>query len=83
MSKMTKLKKPIKRGEKEITSINLQEPNSGSLRGLELMAIMRMDVTQVRKLTARISDITEPEFDMLCPADIASVSADVVGFFME
>lgn len=83
MAKMTKLKKPIKRGEKEITSINLQEPNSGSLRGLELMAIMRMDVTQVRKLTARISDITEPEFDMLCPADIASVSADVVGFFME
>lgn len=83
MAKVTELKKPITRGEKEITSINLQEPNSGSLRGLELMAIMRMDVTQVRKLTARISDITEAEFDMLCPADIASVSADVVGFFME
>lgn len=83
MAKVTELKKPIKRGENEITSINLQEPNSGSLRGLELMAIMRMDVTQIRKLTARISDITEAEFDTLCPADIASVCADVVGFFME
>ncbi|MAD77566.1 MAG: phage tail protein [Rheinheimera sp.] len=83
MAKVTELKKPIKRGEKEITSINFQEPNSGSLRGLELMAIMRMDVTQVRKLVPRISDITEAEFDTLCPADLASVCADVVGFFME
>jgi len=83
MATVTTLKKPIKRGDKEISEINLQEPNSGSLRGLELMAIMRMDVTQIRKLTARISDITEAEFDTLCPSDIASVSADVVGFFME
>lgn len=83
MAKVTELKKPIKRGDKEITSINFQEPNSGSLRGLELMAIMRMDVTQIRKLTPRISDITESEFDQLGPADLASVCADVVGFFME
>lgn len=83
MATVTTLKKPIKRGDKEITEINLQEPNSGSLRGLELMAIMRMDVTQIRKLTARISDITEAEFDTLGPSDIASISADVVGFFME
>jgi len=82
MATETELKNPIKRGSKEIKKITMQEPTSGTLRGLEVMALVRMDVTQVRTLVPRISNITEAEFDQLGPADIASVCADVASFFM-
>lgn len=82
-NKVTTLKRPIKRGDTEITEVVLREPNAGSLRGLEMMAIVRMDITQIRTLVPRISNITANEFDELAPADLASLCADCAGFFME
>lgn len=77
------LKKPLKRGDIEITEINLREPETGSLRGLEMFSILRMDVNTHRQLVPRISDITANEFDMLKPSDLVAVQTEVVGFFTE
>lgn len=82
-SKTVELKRALKRGETEIKQLTLREPKSSELRGLEMMAIVRMDITQIRTLVPRISDITTNEFDMLSPSDLASVCADVASFFME
>ncbi|HBC3836235.1 TPA: phage tail assembly protein [Vibrio parahaemolyticus] len=77
------LKKPLKRGDNEITEINLREPDTGSLRGLEMFSILRMDINTHRQLVPRISDITANEFDMLKPSDLVAVQTEVVGFFTE
>lgn len=77
------LKKPLKRGENEIAEINLREPDTGSLRGLEMFSILRMDINTHRQLVPRISDITANEFDMLKPSDLVAVQTEVVGFFTE
>ncbi|MCC3798269.1 phage tail assembly protein [Vibrio parahaemolyticus] len=82
MSKVM-LKKPIKRGDDEITEINLREPDTGSLRGLEMFSILRMDINTHRQLVPRISDINANEFDMLKPSDLVAVQTEVVGFFTE
>ncbi|CAH0531143.1 phage tail assembly protein [Vibrio hippocampi] len=77
------LKKSLKRGDNEITEINLREPDTGSLRGLEMFSILRMDINTHRQLVPRISDITANEFDMLKPSDLVAVQTEVVGFFTE
>ncbi|EJB5271314.1 phage tail assembly protein [Vibrio vulnificus] len=77
------LKKPLKRGDNEITEINLREPDTGSLRGLEMFSILRMDINTHRQLVPRISDITANEFDILKPSDLVAVQTEVVGFFTE
>lgn len=82
MSQVT-LKKPLKRGDTEITEINFREPDTGTLRGLEMFSILRMDVNTHRQLVPRISDITANEYDMLKPSDLVAVQTEVVGFFTE
>lgn len=82
MSKVT-LKRPLKRGENDIKEVELSEPNTGSLRGLEMFSILRMDVNTHRTLVPRISNITANEFDMLAPSDLVAVQSEVVSFFTE
>lgn len=77
-----KLGKPIKRGDSEITELNLRRPDSGSLRGLAVTDIMRMDVDALADITPRIcTEITKAEFMELDPYDIAQVGQELVGFF--
>ena len=80
MTKIT-LKHAIKRGDEEITEINLREPDTGALRGLEIFSVLRMDVNTHRNLIPRISDITTNEFDKLRPADLLNLQTEVVSFF--
>lgn len=77
------LKHPIKRGDAEITEVDIREPETGSLRGLEMFSILRMDVNTHRQLVPRISTLTANEFDMLKPSDLVAVQTEVVGFFTE
>lgn len=81
--KTVTLNNPISRGDNEITEVTLREPKSGELRGLELFAVLRMDITAHRTLVPRISNITAPEFDALGAKDLAIVTNEVVSFFME
>ncbi len=77
------LNTPLKRGEEEISQIELREPKSGELRGLELFSVLRMDVTAQRTLVPRISNMTANEFDNLSPVDLVKVMNEVCAFFME
>lgn len=75
------LKKALKRGEDDIKTVELREPDTGSLRGLEMFAVLRMDVNAHRQLIPRISNITANEYDMLKPCDLLSLQTEVVSFF--
>ncbi len=73
---------PIKRGDTEITSIDLRKPRAGELRGVSLYDLVRMDVAAVQTVLPRISTptLTRPEVDAMDPADLFQISAEVAGF---
>jgi hypothetical protein len=77
------LKRPLKRGDTEITEVTFREPGAGELRGLDMFDVIRMNVTAHRTLVPRISNITANEFDVLSPKDLMAVQTEVVAFFME
>lgn len=77
------LKRPIKRGDTEITEVTFREPGAGELRGLDMFDVIRMNVTAHRTLVPRIANITANEFDLLAPKDLMAVQTEVVAFFME
>ena len=82
MSSSITLSKPIKRGDGEITEVALRKPDAGSLRGLTLTDLVRMDVDSLAELTPRLSPITEPEFRQLDPYDIMQVGKAITGFLV-
>ena len=75
-----KLKTPIKRGETEISEIELQEPTVMALQELEVNAVIRGDVAQLVMLLPRITDLTEQEVKSLSFANIAAFSMRIVNF---
>lgn len=77
------LKKPIKIGEIETKEVIFREPCTGSLRGLEMFGVLRMDVNTHRTLVPRISDMDANVFDKLSPRDLLDVQNMVVSFFVE
>ena len=48
--KTVTLETPIKRGDKEITEIQVRKPKAGELRGVSLSALMQMDVNEITKV---------------------------------
>lgn len=79
----TTLHKPITDNGTEVTAITLQRPTSGHLRGLKLLDLAQMDVTQVIKLLPRISRprLSPEAVAELDPVDLMNLSAMVSGFF--
>lgn len=82
MSTSLTLSSPIKRGNEKITEITLRKPDAGSLRGLTLTDLIRMDVDSMAELTPRLSLITEPEFRQLHPYDMMQLGKAITGFLM-
>ncbi|MEH6737919.1 MAG: phage tail assembly protein [Sulfitobacter sp.] len=82
MNKIT-LHAPIKDNGEEITAITLTRPNSGHLRGLKLLDLAQMDVTQVTKLLPRISRprLSPEAVAQIDPIDLMTLSAAISGFF--
>ncbi|CAA0097546.1 Uncharacterised protein [BD1-7 clade bacterium] len=73
---------PLTRGDKTIEQITLRKPDTGSLRGLAISDVMRMDVDTLADLVPRISpDITKGEFLQLDPYDLGEISKSVIDFF--
>lgn len=77
------LKTPIKRGEKEITEIEIREPKAGELRGIKLLDVVQMDATAYAELLPRISQpvLTKDEFNQLSMSDFAQVTTCIAQFF--
>ena len=80
-----KLTRAIKRGETEINSIELIEPNAGSLRGTRLTDLLNGDVDAVVTVLPRISTpaIQKHEIIQLSARDLAMITEEIIVFFME
>jgi len=75
---------PIVRGEQQVTSITLRKPMAGELRGVNLMAIMQMDVAAAITLLPRITApaLTTQEVERMDPADLLQLTSTVTGFLL-
>ncbi len=82
--KTRKLLQPIRRGDTEITSVGLRQPDTGALRGLKLTDVLQMDVNAMCRLLPRISEpaLMPDEVAALPPADLLMLSSEVVSFFV-
>lgn len=78
------LDQPIKRGETEITAVELRRPAAGELRGLNLTDLLQMDVVALQRVLPRVSTpaLTEAEVAALDPADLLQLGATVAGFLL-
>jgi hypothetical protein len=85
LSQTVVLDQPIKRGEQVIESLQLRKPNSGELRGLNLVDIAQMDVSALRTLLPRISipTLTTADIDGMDPADLLACGAEVSDFLLQ
>lgn len=84
MSNTIKLSKPVMRGENEITSITLHEPNAGSLRGISISDLLNLNTDAITKLIPRISDpkLTEQEMQRFGLRDLANMGGAIANFFL-
>lgn len=80
-----KLKKPIVRGETEITEVDIREPKAGELRGLRLNDLLNGDVDAIATVLPRITSpvLQKHEIDALHPVDLANFCGEIMGFFMD
>lgn len=78
------LEKPIKRGEKEITSITLNKPNSGGLRGCSLRGLLDFQTDDIIKVLPRVTEpaLTDAEAARLEPVDLLKLGAVIAGFLL-
>lgn len=84
MNTLITLDTPIKRGDKDITELNLRKPTAGELRGVTLTDLLQMDVQALSRVIPRISDptITEADVARMDPADLVQIGGAVAGFLL-
>lgn len=80
--KLITLEEPIKRGDTEITEIQIRKPKVGELRGVSLSQLMQMDVSELTKIMPRITQptLTAEEIQNMDPADLIQVAIEVAYF---
>jgi hypothetical protein len=84
LQKIVVLDTPIQRGKETITQVTLRKPQSGSLRGTRLQALMDMDVNAMMVVLPRISvpALQSHEINEMDPADLLLLSVEVVTFLL-
>lgn len=78
------LETPFKRGETEITAIELRKPNAGALRGVSLRGLLDFLTDDIVKVLPRITDpaLTDHEAARLDPADLVQMGVVIAGFLL-
>lgn len=76
------LESPIKRGDTEITQVELTKPTAGSLRGVRLADLCQSDVDALLTVLPRITSpsLTKPECNNLDPVDLIALGGKVIVF---
>lgn len=76
------LEAPIKRGESEISQVELIKPNAGALRGVRLSDLAGSDVDSLITVLPRITvpALTKADCNNLDPADLITLAGKVIGF---
>lgn len=67
---------------KTVSEIELVEPNSGHLRGLQLSMVLTQDLDAMFTLIPRISNLTKTDLHKLRAPDLLKVTSAVLGFFV-
>ncbi|WP_218644495.1 phage tail assembly protein [Thiomicrorhabdus cannonii] len=85
MSKTVVVTLPIAQaiGGKEVDKVTLRKPMAGELRGLNMLDLVRMDVTAIGTVLPRISDplISADDFSTLECENLMELASEVAGFF--
>jgi len=78
------LQTPIKRGDNELVSIDVNKPNTGSLRGVNLFDLLQGNTDALIKVIPRVTTpaLTEQEANRLDPADTLKFATEIVGFLV-
>ncbi|MES4611660.1 MAG: phage tail assembly protein [Ewingella sp.] len=73
---------PLKRGDVEISEIQVTKPNAGSLRGIGLAALANADVDALITILPRITypNLTKEECSRLELPDLIALAGKVIGF---
>ena len=76
---------PISRGKTTINTLNLRKPQSGELRGVQLIELLNMDVATLIKILPRITSpgITAPEAAGMDPADLLACGSKISTFLLQ
>ncbi len=76
------LEEPIKRGEMEISQVEIIKPNAGHLRGIGLAALANADVDALTVILPRITlpNLTTQECKSLNLPDLIALAGKVIGF---
>ncbi|MFJ2282073.1 phage tail assembly protein [Pseudomonas sp. NPDC087803] len=76
---------PITRGKTTIDTLTLRKPQSGELRGVQLVELLNMDVATLIKILPRITSpgITAPEAAGMDPADLLACGSKISAFLLQ
>ena len=76
------LEEPIKRGEMEISQVEIIKPNAGHLRGIGLASLANADVDALTVILPRITfpNLTTQECKTLNLPDLIALAGKVIGF---
>lgn len=76
---------PITRGKTAINTLTLRKPQSGELRGVQLIELLNMDVATLIKVLPRITSpsITAPEAAGMDPADLLACGSKISAFLLQ
>lgn len=76
---------PIIRGKNTIDTLTLRKPQSGELRGVQLIELLNMDVATLIKILPRITSpgITAPEAAGMDPADLLACGSKISAFLLQ
>ena len=84
-TKTITLDTPIKRGETEITSIEIRKPGAGELRGISLRSLMNFETDAIMSVLPRITapSLTAHEVQMMDPADLLDAGSEIATFLLK
>jgi hypothetical protein len=84
MPTLITLEKPIARGEQTIAAITLRKPDAGTLRGLVLSDLLRMEAGAVSDLLPRITEppLLPVEVARMDPSDLMACAVEVSNFLL-
>lgn len=73
---------PLKRGDTEISQVEMIKPTAGSLRGVRLADLASSDVDSLLTVLPRITmpSLTKAECNSLDPVDLIALGGKVIGF---
>lgn len=75
---------PIARSGGNVTAVTLRKPTAGELRGVQLGALLQMEVGALLTVLPRITQpsLTVQELAAMDPADLLQIGVEVAGFLL-